>query len=441
MESFYLIDGNAYIHRAYHALPPLTTSRGEQINAVYGFLRMLLKLIKVNKPNYLAICFDFPGKTFRHIKFSEYKATRKELDDALRNQIPIAKEFVRLFDIKSFEKEGYEADDLIATIVKKVKKIVSKVVIVTGDKDALQLVAENITVFNEHKNIIYDIEKVKEKYNVYPSQLVDVFALAGDSTDNIPGVKGIGDKTAIKIIQEFSSLDNLLNNLDKLTGKLQEKLKNQSRIALLSRELVKLNENAEIQFELESCKLKKIDYRKIVPMMKKYEFDSLLNEIATQDEIVISENRYSDISGKYKPVMSEVILKELLEIIKSSYMLSIDLETTGLDPFKCNIVGIALSTKSHTGYYIPLNHNYLGCPKQLQERDVLELLKPILEDEKIKKYGQNIKYVLEVLNRYGINLCGIYFDTSIASYCLNPTKKSHNLKDIAAEFLSVRMTP
>ncbi|MFN3967157.1 MAG: 5'-3' exonuclease H3TH domain-containing protein, partial [Endomicrobiia bacterium] len=434
MQKFFLIDGNAYIHRAYHALPPLLTSIGQQVNAVYGFIRMILKILKNEKPDYLAICFDFPGKTFRHNVFEKYKATRKEIDDELKSQIPIAKELVQAFGFTCFEKEGFEADDLIATIVKMVEKSGIKTIIVTGDKDALQLVNENISVLNEHKNILYTPEKVIERYGVLPTQLVDVFALAGDSIDNIPGVPGIGEKTAIKLIKEFGNLENLFKNVDRIKGKLSEKIKNNTEFALLSKNLVTLNTSVDIDFSLEMCKIPDIDIEKVVPLLKKFEFNTLLNEIITINEITLLEE------FDYKTVFTKDSLNEMKENLMKSSKVSVDLETTGLDPFDCKIVGIAFSNQPNKAWYIPVGHKYLNAPEQLSIDEVIPVLKSIFENPDIKICGHNIKFDLEVLKRYKIEIENIWFDTMVASYCLNPSRKSHSLKNLSIEFLNKSMT-
>ena len=433
MQKFFLIDGNAYIHRAYHALPPLLTSTGEQVNAIYGFLRMLLKIIKNEKPDYLAICFDFPGKTFRHNFFSDYKATRKEIDDELKSQIPIAKDLVKTFGFAFFEKEGYEADDLIATIAKKIEKSGVKVVIVTGDKDALQLVNENISVLNEHKNILYTPEKVVEKYGVLPEQLVDVFALAGDSIDNIPGVPGIGEKTAIKLIKDFNNLNNLLENVDKIKGKLSEKIKNSKDLALMSKELVVLNDSVDLDFSLDKCRIPEFKIEKIVPLLKRFEFNTLLNEIATSDQ------KTSQVETDYKIVLTRESLMNMKEDLISSEKISVDLETTGIDPFNCSIVGISFSNQPSKAWYIPVGHKYLNAPMQLSTDEIAPVLRSILENPDIKVCGHNIKFDFHILKKLGIKIKNIWFDTMVASYCLNPSRKSHSLKNLSIEYLNKSM--
>lgn len=222
MTKLYLIDGNAYIHRAYHALPPLTTARGEMVNAVYGFIRMLLKILRTEKPDCIVVCFDYPAKTFRHTHYAEYKAHRKAIDDELKTQMPLAREATQVLGIAMLEKEGYEADDVIATMARCAEKDGLDTVIVSGDKDALQLVGEHITVLNEGKNTLFDREAVKAKYGLYPEQLVDMFALMGDTSDNVPGVRGIGEKTAVKLIQKYGNVENLLSKIETVEGRAKD---------------------------------------------------------------------------------------------------------------------------------------------------------------------------------------------------------------------------
>lgn len=452
-KKIYLIDGNGYIHRAYHALPPLTNSKGEEVGAVYGFIRMLNKIIRGNylverralhealhlqKPDYLIVCFDYPAPTFRHQEFIEYKATRKEIELGLAGQIPIAKEIVNALNITSIEKEGYEADDLIATLAKKFSSL-GEVIIVTGDKDTLQLVNDQIFVLNEPKNIFYTEEKVKEKYGIEPGKLIDLFGLSGDATDNIPGVPGIGEKTALKLIQEFGSIENLYNNLDKLSGKLKENLQKNRENAFLSKKLVTLDRNVPLDpaFRLEDCRIPQEfatsgRREKLINLLRRLEFTSLLSEFLPTK---------IDKKVDYQVILEKKDFEKLILNLAQSSAFSFDLETTHLNPFFAKIVGISFSFKPGEGYYLPFGHSYLGCPEQLNKDDVLKELKPILGNEQIAKYGQNIKYDYLVLSKEGTEVKNITFDTMIASYLLNPSRQNHNLDDLVLEYLGEKMTP
>jgi DNA polymerase-1 len=279
MNKFIIIDGNAYIHRAYHALSPFFTSSNQQINAVYGFVKLLLKIKNKFNPDFIVVCFDYPSKNFRHKIFRYYKANRKPLDKALINQMPIAREAVEALNIAQVEIEGYEADDLIATLAENNKKNAIQTVIVTGDKDILQLVEdENVLVWNDSEDVMYDTIKVEEKYGVMPKQLSDVFALAGDSVDNIPGVKGIGKKTAVKLINEFETFENVLKNIGFMKGNVRELLQKGKNEALLSKKLIELNKRVPIDYKLEYFENRKLDLIKSAPFFEKYEFNNLLTK-------------------------------------------------------------------------------------------------------------------------------------------------------------------
>lgn len=431
-EKLYLIDGNAYIHRAFHALPPLTNSTGQMVNAVYGFTRMLLKILREQKPDYVAVCFDFPAPTFRHQEFAEYKATRKETPDELVQQIPLAQRVVKALNIPLFEKKGYEADDLIGTLSAKAVKQEIETVIVTGDKDALQLVDDSVKVLNEPKNILYTEETVREKMGVSPGEITDLMGLIGDVSDNVPGVWGIGPKTGVELIKEFGSVENLYRNLSKVRDKLREKLEKGKENAFLSKRIVTLRKDVPVEVDIRDCQVGEFNREELLRLLRELEFKTLIAELIPEEKTQKVEHR-----GIFDQNEFGVFLDELGE----APLVSLDLETTDPDPMRAAIVGISFALKPYVAVYLPLAHSYLGAPKQLEKRYVLEKLKPILENANIKKYGQNIKYDLIVLKREGIVLRGIYFDSMIASYVLNPSKMNHNLNDIALEYLNYKMTP
>ncbi|TET42634.1 MAG: DNA polymerase I [Elusimicrobia bacterium] len=431
-KKLYLIDGNAYIHRAFHALPPLTNSSGRMVNAVYGFTRMLLKILRQEKPDYIAVCFDFPAPTFRHKEFAEYKATRKETPDELKEQIPLVHKIVKALNIPVFEKQGYEADDLIGTLSGKASKEGIETVIVTGDKDALQLVDDSVKVLNETKNILYTEKIVKEKMGVSPGQITELMGLMGDASDNVPGVLGVGPKTGTELIQEFGSLENLYQNLSKVKGKLKEKLEKGKEKAFLSRRLVTLVKDIPVEVDIRECQVGESNREELLKLLQELEFKGLIVELIPQEE----KHKIN-----YKGIFNQKEFEALLEELEKAPLVSLDLETTGTDPMRAAIVGISFALEPYIAFYIPVAHSYLGVPKQLEKKYVLERLKPILENSKIKKYGQNIKYDLIVLKREGIDLQGVYFDSMIASYVLNPSKMNHNLGDIALEYLNYKMTP
>jgi DNA polymerase-1 len=422
MSKIYLIDGNAYIHRAYHAIPPLTTSKGESVNAIYGFIRMFLKLINSKNPEYLVVCFDYPAKNFRHKAYELYKAHRKEIDAELKTQMPIAREAVRAFNIAMIEKEGFEADDLIATLAKEAEKDGSEAVIITGDKDALQLVDDKISVWNEQREVLYTPEKVKEKYGLEPGQLNDMFSLMGDSSDNVPGVKGIGEKTAVKLIQKFGSLEKLLENLDSVEGRPKELIANSKEEAIQSKMLVTLHKEVPLDLSWKDCKTKPVDQKTAEEFLRKYEFNSLLKDIFGTIEAKVEQVTENTLKFKTNIVDSEDALENLVKKINKAGYVSVDLETDSVNPLKARIVGLSFACDGKDGYYIPVGHDYLGAGNQLPLDTVLKSLKEILESDKIRKYGQNIKYDYIVFKKNGIKLACLYFDTMVASYCLNPSR-------------------
>jgi DNA polymerase-1 len=279
MKNFLILDGNACIHRAYHALPPLSTSNNQQVNAVYGFIRLLLKIKSVFVPDYIAVCFDYPSKNFRHEIFKEYKANRKPLDEDLISQMPLAREAVDALSISRVEIQGYEADDLIATIVKHNKENSVQTIIVTGDKDILQLIEDkNVLVWNDSKDIMYDVKKVEERYGVKPNQLIDIFALAGDAADNVAGIKGIGEKTAVRLLKEYGTLKNILQNASSIKGNVGKLLQKNRDNAELSKKLIELDFNVPLDYKLNNFESKDLNVDEAVSFFEKYEFKSLVDK-------------------------------------------------------------------------------------------------------------------------------------------------------------------
>ncbi len=445
MTKLYLIDANAYVHRAYHALPPLTNSRGEMINAVYGFTRMILKLLKQEKLEDIIVCFDYPAKTFRHKKYPDYKATRKEIDDALRHQMPLAREAAKALNLLVVEKEGFEADDIIATLAHQAKKDKADVVIISGDKDVRQLVEDGITIWDEGKNIIYDKPKVEEKYGLEPKQLVDMFALMGDASDNVPGIKGIGEKTATKLIKEFGNLENLLKNFEKLSGKTKTLIEENGQDAVKSKDLINLYDTVPLDISWRDGKIKGLDNQRLEEFLKKMEFKSLIKELipGMAEKFSEEEAKHKEASRlKYKTniVFDEKELIALVKEIEAKRCVSFDLETTGTDPHGSKIVGFSFATDKSEAYYVPVGHTYQGAPKQISIEKVLQAVKPIIEDPKVNKYGQNLKYDMLVMRQYNVKLSGVAFDTMVASYCINPSRQSHSLKSIALDYADFQMT-
>lgn len=429
----YLIDGNSFCYRAFYAIRSLTTSRGEATNAIYGFVTMMRKLIHEEKPDSLAICFDRKEPTFRHERYKDYKAHRKPMPDELIEQIEPIKEFCRASRIASFEAPGYEADDLLGTLTRKAEKKGFDVVIVTGDKDALQLVNEKVKVYNTHKEgLIYDPEKVTERFEgLGPEKVVEVMALMGDSSDNIPGVPGIGEKTALRLIQEFGTVEDLYKNIDRVKSKsLSASLKENEQIARLSRDLAQIDVNVPMEVDWEALLLKPPDEEKLAEFYQRFEFKSLLKELAPTGEEQAGERQYHS-------VQEERALESFLKQIEKVNFFSFDTETTSADPMRADLVGMSFSWKPFEAFYLPVSSKKHSGPGIPIER-VIEKVKPILEDSGKTKAGQNIKYDWVVMQRHGVRMAGIAFDTMIASYLVNPLKLNHNLDDISFEYLGVK---
>jgi len=426
-KTLYLIDGSAYIYRAYHAIRSLANSKGLPTNATFGFTRMLIKLIEDRSPEYVVMFFDAKGPTFRHELFQDYKANRPPMPEDLSIQIPFIKEITHGFNIPVIEMQGFEADDLIGTFRHQAEKAGFFVVMVTGDKDFVQLVTDNAVIWDPMKEKTIDINTVRDDFGVEPYQMIDVMALSGDASDNIPGVPGIGPKTALSLIKTFGTVEHLYERVHTITKKKQhENLVQYKKQALLSKELVTINIDVPFPFNTENFKYQAPDNTKLSKLFKDLEFRQLQQAFP----------RRSDLSNKnYRAIYDMSTLFDLIKRLKESEMFAIDTETTSKDPMKANLVGMSFSMKPNEAFYIPCAHDYPEVPAQIELESVLSQLKPLLENPDIKKIGQNIKYDWMVLKRHGINLAGVMFDTMLASYLINPSKRAHNLDQIALDFL------
>jgi len=427
-----LIDGSSYIYRAFFALPYLSNSSGVPTNAVYGFTTMLLKIINNYKPDYLAIAFDTPVPTFRHVVYHAYKANRPEMPDSLIPQIPYIKAVVEGFNIPILEKEGFEADDIIGTIAKAEEKKGMEVTIVSGDKDLLQLVSTHTTVIDTMKDKRFDIKGVIDRLGVEPEKATDLLGLVGDSSDNVPGVPGIGEKTAVKLIDEYGSIANLLKNLEKIPHKrVKENLIKFGDQALLSKQLVTLDTQVALEYRIEDFKSSTPNREKLKEIFKELEFTKLLKEL-TSKETPSHENYYL--------ITSKEEFEKVLSPISDTRECALDLITTSQNTMCAKPVGISLAYRADQAFYIPLTYGKADDEKQLSMPWVFKKLKPFLEDSTIKKYGHNLKHALIILKRYGSELKGITCDTMVSSYLLNPSKHSHSLEDIALEFFDYKIT-
>ena len=436
MPSLYLIDAHAYLHRAYHAIPPLTTSKGQPVNAIYGFIRMILKIERQYKPDFMAVCFDTAAPTFRHKAYEAYKATRKETDTALVSQFPLAREAVEAMNLAGFEKDGFEADDLLSHFTREGRKKGWDVVIVSGDKDALQLVGEGVKVLNEPKDILYGRQEVQERYGVSPEQIPEIFALMGDASDNVPGVPGIGEKTAVKLIQEHGTLEALLKAAPTLTGKVGALLLEHAEGARQSRALVTLDQAVPIEINWEKCRLTGPDINILIPFLQKLEFQALLKELVPNAAQAVDTSERD-----YATLVDEKDLKTWVQKALHADKIAVDTETTSLDALTANLVGLSLSYKGGSACYIPVGHQVLGGAAQLSIEVVRRALSDLFKGDKPLLYGHNLKYDLQVLETNGIPLGKLACDTMVASYVLNPSGNNHGLKDLALEILGEQMTP
>lgn len=434
----FAIDGHALSYRAYYAFikNPLTNSKGQNISAIFGFARMLIKLIREEKPDYLVVAFDPPGKTFRFEMFADYKANRLKMPDDLRPQIEEIKRMVAEIGIAVIESPNHEADDVLGSIAKKYSSAALKVILVTSDKDAYQLVDDTIMIYANKKGIteheMYDRVTVTEKLGIVPEQVIDYMALVGDTSDNVPGVRGIGEKTAQKLIKEYGSLDNLYKNIISIKGKLREQLEQGKESAYLSRELVTIRTNIDIPIELEKLKAPLLETGAAYSYFMKMEMPSIAGELGAGTEV---KKRTSTEIKEYIAITSQKELEEAIKEITNAGVVSVDTETTALSPVDAELVGISLSVREHSGWYLPIIEKSLFSQDVLDASNALSLIKPILEDEKILKVGQNIKFDINVLRGAGIELRGTAFDTMIASYLLNPGERNHNMDDMAKRHL------
>ncbi len=431
--TIYLIDGSAYIHRAYHAVRGLSNSRGLPTNAAFGFTGMLLKLLKEQSPEYMVMFFDVKGPTFRHKIYADYKANRPPMPEDLVLQIPYIKDITKGFNIPVVEMEGFEADDLIGTAARKAESKGFKVVVVTGDKDFVQIVTDKTIIWDPMKDKTTDVVAVREEFELEPPQMIDVMGLSGDKADNIPGVPGIGPKTAVALIKNFGAMDRLYEQVDTITKKKQhEKLVQFKDQAFLSRRLVTIDRNVPLEFIPENYKAGAPNNEKLAELFKELEFRRLQEEFPKK----------TDLSNKqYHAIYTEDELSDLIERLEAAGIFALDTETTSKDAMRADLVGLSFSIKPDEAYYIPCGHDYPGVPEQLDKSYVLERLKQILENSGIKKVGQNIKYDWMVLARHGVDPAGAVFDTMLASYLLNPAKRSHSLDQIALDFLDYRTIP
>jgi len=445
-DHFYLIDGSGYIFRAYYALPPLTRkSDGLPVGAVSGFCSMLFKLLEdsksnenLQKPTHFAVIFDAARKTFRNEIYSDYKANRSEAPDDLAPQFEYIRKSVIAFNLPSVDLPNYEADDLIATYAEQILAKGAKVTIVSSDKDLMQLYKKNVRLFDPMKNKFITPEDIVAKFGVGPEKVIDVQSLAGDSSDNVPGVPGIGVKTAAELINKYGTLEKLLDNAKEIKqNKRRETLIENKDKAIISKKLVTLMKDAPAERKIEEFKLKEIDKNKLYKFLREMEFNRLLSSVIsaygepelgeTATEVKLEKKQQNVNKKNYHLITSEKEIDEWINEAEEAGELAIDTETSSLDAHQADLVGISLSTKIGKACYIPIGHKFKGC---LKKEVVIKKLKPLLEDKSVKKIGQNIKFDFIILFKQGINMNSME-DTMLMSYVLDAGKNRHNMDTLS----------
>jgi DNA polymerase-1 len=439
-----LFDGNALVHRAYHALPTLTVAKtGESINAVYGFASMLLRAINELKPSHCIIAFDRKAPTFRHQLYEQYKAHRPATPQELISQLGRVRQLAQTFNIPIFELDGYEADDILGSLSHQASEQDIETIIVTGDGDTMQLVSPRVKVLYPKPRrpfsdtMLYDEDAVSQKYGVGPEHIADLKALVGDPSDNIPGVFGIGEKTAIKLVCQFGGVDQIYEHIDEVTpSKLKEKLKQNEAIARKSKVLATIVIQMPVTLNLDDCRVSNYNRQQVVQLFRELEFSSLLPKLP---EVEVVTPGAAAIEPKYKIISTTSGLDRLVGRLKEVQSFAFDLETTGLNPMLVQLVGLSFSPALGEAYYIPVGHVGWGQVEQLPLKQVIGQLKPLLEDAKLAKVAHNGKYDMTVLAEYGVNVSNLAFDSMVAAYLLG--EKPLGLKDLAFSRLGIEMTP
>jgi len=442
----FLIDGMAQIYRAHFAMikNPLITKDGRHTSAIFGFMNSLFKLIRQENPDYIAVVLDCKEPTFRHKLYTEYKATREKMPEELVEQLDPLYEVISHTNIPTLKKPGFEADDIIGTLVKKAEIAELETFIVTGDKDMMQLVSDKTFMYSPGNSFkpttIYDKAKVKEKWGVGPEGIVDMLALVGDTSDNIPGVDGVGPKTARKLLDKYKDIETILEHADEAKNKrVREGLQNGKDLVHLSRELVAIDCEVPIEFHIED--LIKVDFN-LEALSKDFQ-DLEMYSLVTQAE-ALSENNVAVIEQsekKYSTILTKKSLDDLMLKLEESDLISFDLETTSIIALEADIVGLSFSVKANEGYYIPVEFPEKDLNNELSLDTIMSAVKPLLENKKNRFCGQNLKYDALVLSRYSIKISNICFDTMLAEYILHPEKNSYKMDYLALDYLKYRMVP
>ncbi|MFY8351513.1 DNA polymerase I [Pseudoalteromonas sp. SSM20] len=441
-----LVDGSSYLFRAYHAPPHLTNSKGEATGAIYGVINMLKSLVKQYSPSHMVVIFDAKGPTFRNEMYSEYKANRPPMPDDLRSQIEPIHNIIKAMGLPLISIPGVEADDVIGTLAKQASEQKRDVLISTGDKDMAQLVDEHVTLINTMTNTILDPEGVVNKFGIGPELIIDFLALMGDKVDNIPGVPGVGEKTALAMLQGLGSIDSLYDNLDKIADlgfrgskTMAKKLEDNKEQLQLSYELATIKLDVEIEQDIESFKVAEANTDELIKLYGECEFKRWLSELLDGNTAPAAEVESTipakQIEANYETILTEAQLDSWISKLEKAELFAFDTETTSLDYMQADLVGMSFAVTEGEAAYLPLKHDYLGAPVQLDLDLVLSKLRPILADHNKAKVGQNLKYDKSVLARAGIELNGIRFDTMLESYVLNSVGTRHDMDSLALKYL------
>lgn len=441
-KKLFIIDGHALCYRAYFAFikNPLVNSSGQNTSAIFGFSRMIFTLIRDQNPDYFAIAFDPPVKSFRFKLYDEYKANRQKMPPDLKSQIEEIKNLVKAIGIPVIESSDFEADDVLGTVAEKYSSPDVDVYLVTGDKDAYQLINDNVKIYANKKGIsdfeIYTSDNIAEKTGLHPELIIDYMALMGDSSDNIPGVKGVGEKTALKLITEYSSLENIYENIESIKGKTKTLLEDGKDMAFLSRDLVSIRKDVPIDLTIDELRFNGLNTEKAVEYFNSLEMNSIIRDYFS--ETAQQENSTEHEKKNYKTIRTHEELSTMIKELEQAGLFAFDTETDSIKAVEAELVGMSFSIKEKGGWFLPLQSRGLFSEEFPEPSISISMIKPVLENPDLKKIGQNIKYDFMVLKNAGINLKGIFFDTMIASYLINPSELRHNMDDLAEKYLNYK---
>ena len=432
-----LVDGSSYLYRAYHALPKLTSSRGEPTGAIHGVLNMIARLMAEEGTEHFVVVFDAPGKTFRDDLYPEYKANRDAMPDDLREQIQPLLDTIPAMGLPLLRIEGVEADDVIGTLSRQAAAAGMDVLISTGDKDMAQLVNDRVTIVNTMTGAVLDRDGVKEKFDVFPEQIIDWLALVGDSSDNIPGVPKVGAKTAAKWLNEYGTADGIVENAEAIKGKVGESLRDNLEQLSLSRELATIRQDVELGDEPAELKRATPDNDSLREIFTRFELRRMLSQLDGAGDDEVESGPVASNKGDYETVLTRDAFDRWLEKVESAALVAIDTETTSINYMEAELVGISLAVETGEAAYIPVAHDYPGAPDQLDRDDVLAAMKPFLEDPGKKKVGHHLKYDAHIFARYNISLRGMAFDSMLESYVLNSVATRHDMDSVAGFYLNI----